>query len=116
MNIDSEGTIIVHSSMKSIGEVDGGADTVLEAFCEFMREGLLIFPTHTWAHINVEQAKFYVEQTLTNNGILTKLISNHPNVTRSLHPTKSIPALEERAEECVAGDEQRETPIAARAS
>src|SRR5690625_450131 len=112
MNIDSEGTIIVHSSMKSIGEVDGGADTVLEAFCEFMREGLLVFPTHTWAHINAEQPKFYVEETPTNIGILTELFRNYPNVIRSLHPTHSVAALGEGAEEFVAGDEQFDTPIA----
>ena len=47
MNIDQNGTIIVHSSMKSIGEVEGGADTVLDAFSEYMKDGLLVFPTHT---------------------------------------------------------------------
>ena len=68
MNIDSEGTIIVHSSMKSIGEVDGEPIQFWKLF-EFMREGLLVFPTHTWAHINAEQPKFYVEETPTNIGI-----------------------------------------------
>lgn len=112
MNIDSEGTIIIHSSMKSIGEVEGQADTVLDAFSEFMKDGLLVFPTHTWAHINEEQPKFYVEETPTNIGILTELFRKRPDVIRSLHPTHSVAALGDGAEEFVAGDEQFDTPIA----
>ena len=112
MNIDAKGTILVHSSMKSIGKVEGGADTVLEAFSEFMQEGLLVFPTHTWAHINEEQPKFYVDETPTNIGILTELFRNYPNVVRSLHPTHSVAALGQDAEEFIAGDEQFDTPIA----
>ena len=112
MNIDSEGTIIIHSSMKSIGEVEGQADTVLDAFSEFMKDGLLVFPTHTWAHINEEQPKFYVEETPTNIGILTELFRKRPDVVRSLHPTHSVAALGDGAEEFVAGDEQFNTPIA----
>ena len=41
MRIDPKGTVLVHSSMKAIGEVEGGADTVLDAFSEYMRDGLL---------------------------------------------------------------------------
>lgn len=40
-------TLLIHSSMKSIGEVEGGADTVLDAFITYMKEGLLLFPTHS---------------------------------------------------------------------
>ena len=32
MGLTGEETILIHSSMKSIGEVEGGADTVLDAF------------------------------------------------------------------------------------
>lgn len=31
LKINKKGTLLVHSSMKSIGEVEGGADTVLDA-------------------------------------------------------------------------------------
>ena len=34
-------TILVHSSMKSIGEVEGRADTVLDALIEYFKDGLL---------------------------------------------------------------------------
>src|SRR5699024_3727915 len=106
MNIDSEETIINHYSMKCNMEVEGQADTVLDAYSEFMKDGLLVFPTHTWAHINEEQPKFYVEETPTNIGILTELFRKRPDVIRSLHPTHSVAALGDGAEEFVAGDEQ----------
>lgn len=112
MPVDSEGTIIVHSSMKSIGEVDGGADTVLDAFSEFMQDGLLVFPTHTWDTINEENPKFYVDETPSHIGILTELFRQRPNVVRSWHPTHSVAALGEDAEEFTKGDERFDTPIA----
>lgn len=47
LGINGNGTLLVHSSMKSIGQVEGGADTVLDALSEYMKNGLLVFPTHT---------------------------------------------------------------------
>ena len=34
MRLRPDDTVLVHSSMKSIGEVEGRADTVLDAFIE----------------------------------------------------------------------------------
>ncbi len=36
--IDPCGTLLVHSSVKSVGESENGADTILDAFIEFMKE------------------------------------------------------------------------------
>ena len=44
MGLTGQETILIHSSMKSIGPVDGGADTVLDALMEFFRPGLLLLP------------------------------------------------------------------------
>jgi aminoglycoside 3-N-acetyltransferase len=49
MGILPEDTLFVHSSIRAIGKTENGADTVLDAFIEYMRPGLLIFPPHTWA-------------------------------------------------------------------
>lgn len=40
MGLTGTETILIHSSMKSIGPVEGGADTVLDAWMEFFAEGL----------------------------------------------------------------------------
>src|SRR5690625_358277 len=112
MNIDQSRTIIVHSSMKSIGDVEGGADTVLDAFSNFMKNGLLVFPTHTWADVNKNQPKFYVETSPSYIGILTEKFRKRPNVIRSLHPTHSVAALGKDAKSFTAGDERFDTPCA----
>ena len=41
----SEEAILIHSSMKAIGETQKGADTVLDALMEFFEKGLLLLPT-----------------------------------------------------------------------
>ena len=39
-------TVIFHSSFKSIGKVEGGAETVIKAMIDYLgNEGTLIFPT-----------------------------------------------------------------------
>ena len=112
MNIDQNGTIIVHSSMKSIGDVEGGADTILDAFSKFMKDGLLVFPTHTWADVNKNQPKFYVETSPSHIGILTEKFRKRQNVIRSLHPTHSVAALGKDAKVFTEGNERFDTPCA----
>ena len=45
MGLTGKETILVHSSMKSIGEVEGRADTVLDALIEYFKDGLLLLPS-----------------------------------------------------------------------
>src|SRR5690625_1651104 len=73
MGIESSDSILVHSSMKKIGQVAGGADTVLDALSDYMAEGLLVFPTHTWSYINEKNPKFYVQDSPSCVGILPEL-------------------------------------------
>ena len=37
LGIRSNDTVCIHSSMKAIGEVEGGADTVLDAFIHYLK-------------------------------------------------------------------------------
>ncbi|MFW6030198.1 MAG: hypothetical protein ACOCRO_08090 [Halanaerobiales bacterium] len=39
MGINPEGTLMIHSSIKAIVEVQGQADTVIDAFIEYMKDG-----------------------------------------------------------------------------
>lgn len=112
MNIDPRGTLLVHSSMKAIGEVEGRADTVLDAFIEYMRDGLLVFPTHTWATIDRENPVMYVSTEPACTGILPNLFLKRPGVVRSLHPTHSVAALGADAQDYVCGEQRAETPCA----
>lgn len=112
LGIDKDGTLLVHSSFKSMGPIEGGPDTVLDSLSTFMKEGLLVLPTHTWRYINADNPVFHVENSPTNVGILTELFRKRPGVVRSLHPTHSVGALGKDAEAFVSGDEKCDTPCA----
>jgi len=112
MGIDCRGTLLMHSSTKAIGAVEGGADTVLDALSEYMQKGLLVLPTHTWSYIKADNPKFYVAESPSCVGILTELFRKRPGVIRSWHPTHSVAAQGKDAAEFTAGDETFDTPCA----
>ena len=110
MGLDPNGALLIHSSMKSIGLVDGGADTVLDALSEYMKNGLLIFPTHTWRQIGKEIFTFDSRNLPSCGGILPEIFRHRSGVIRSLHPTHSVAALGHDAASYTAGEETRTTP------
>ncbi|MGG4480269.1 AAC(3) family N-acetyltransferase [Paenibacillus illinoisensis] len=112
LGIDGRGTLLVHSSMKSMGEVEGGADTVLDAFTDYMKEGLLVLPTHTWSTINASNPMFHVESSPCCVGILPELFRKRPGVVRSWHPTHSVAAIGQDAVEFTKDDHLYDTPCA----
>lgn len=103
-------TLLVHSSLKAVGSVEGGPDTVLDSFCEQLSQGLLVLPTHTWAQINAEYNVFDVQHEPSCVGTLTNIFRHRPGVVRSWHPTHSLAAWGRGAEEFAAGEEQFDTP------
>jgi aminoglycoside 3-N-acetyltransferase len=105
-------TLLVHSSVKKIGETEGRADGILDALMEYLREGLLVLPTLSWAEIKTENPRFRVRDTPSCTGILTELFRKRSGVFRSLHPTHSLAAFGAKAEAFVAGHERFNTPCA----
>lgn len=91
-NIEPRGTLMVHSSMKAIGDVNGRGETVIEALCQYMNDGLLLMPTHTWHEDNLKDGIYDVRSEKSCVGILTNLFLQHHDVIRSMHPTHSVGA------------------------
>ncbi|QTL99078.1 aminoglycoside N(3)-acetyltransferase [Iocasia frigidifontis] len=110
LGINSKGTLLVHSSMKSIGDVDGGAETVIDAFVEYMKQGLLIFPTHSWGKDNLVNDIYDPLTEPSCVGILSNIFMKKTGVVRSLHPTHSIAARGKDALEYIQGEERFNTP------
>ena len=108
--INKCGTLLVHSSMKALGEVNGGADTVLDAFIEYMKEGLLLFPTHSWSEDNLKDNIYDPLTEPSCVGLITNLFMKRKNVYRSLHPTHSVSAIGSRAKEYIQNDNDVHTP------
>ena len=110
-NIDPSGTLLVHISYKAIGEVDGRGDTVLDAFMEYMKDGLLVFPSHTWNYVNEgKNPVMDVLYTPSCVGVLTEIFRKREGVRRSLHPTHSVSAIGADTEVFIAGEEKINTP------
>jgi len=110
IGINPKGTLKVHLSYKSIGDVDGRGDTVLDALCEYMKDGLLVMASHTWDNVTKDNPVMDVLYTPTCVGKLTELFRHRPGVYRSLHPTHSVAALGVDAEDYISGEEYISTP------
>ena len=110
MGLKGDETILIHSSMKSIGEVDGGADTVLDAWMEYFKDGLLLLPTHTWKTVNADNPVYNPYTTPSCVGLLTNMFMKRDGVIRSLHPTHSMSGYGKNAAEYLAGEEYNNTP------
>lgn len=110
MGVTGEETILIHSSMKAIGEVDRGADTVLDAWIEYFKEGLLLLPTHTWKTVNEDNPVYNPAATPSCVGLLTNMFLKRDGVIRSLHPTHSMAGIGKNAYEYLKGEEYNNTP------
>ena len=111
LQIKRSDTLLIHSSMRSIGEVDGGADSVLDMLMEyFADDGLLVFPTLSYRDVNAESPRFDVRNTPACTGILPELFRQRSGVVRSLHPTHSVAAFGRDAASFTANHENASTP------
>ncbi|NLB90666.1 MAG: AAC(3) family N-acetyltransferase, partial [Clostridiales bacterium] len=90
--------------------VEGRAETVLDVLMEYMKEGLLVLPGHSWANVGKNNPVMDVLYTPTCVGIQTELFRKRKGVHRSLHPTHSLSAIGKGAEELLFGEEKIQTP------
>lgn len=93
-------TVIVHSSLKSIGFVIGGARTVIDALIEVLGpEGTLVIPTYTMITtmydtcISESYNNFNVKNSKTHLGAIPSTFLSYDNISRSIHPTHSVSAI-----------------------
>ncbi|MBE6701471.1 MAG: AAC(3) family N-acetyltransferase [Ruminococcaceae bacterium] len=99
--------VIVHTSLKAIGEIEGGGETLLSALIEFFtdNDGLLCVPTHTW-----DRTVFDMSDPSTCIGILPTLAASRKDGVRSKHPTHSMAAFGKGAKAFVENEEFVSTP------
>jgi len=123
LGIKPTDTIMVHTSLKSIGVIEPEgkttAEVCIDALRECVSEGLLLIPAHTWATVRNEGQEFDVRTSLPNIGavptVAVKLAeaahdAGQTDCIRSLHPTHSVVAFGKRAAAYVAGDTFAQTP------
>ena len=95
LGLEAGDTVIVHSSLRSFGEVDGGADTVIDAILETIGpDGTLVVPT-----FNYDPGVFDPAATPSVVGMITEAVRIRPEAIRSSHPTHSVAAIGRLAEQ-----------------
>ena len=109
--------VIVHTSLKAVGETEGRSEDLLEVLIEHCTKdgGLLCIPTHTWSYAREEgRIAFDLTKKESCVGALTVVALNHPKAVRSMHPTHSMVVFgdEEKVKEFVKGEENFNTPTA----
>ncbi len=114
MGIGASDTLLVHSSVRSVGAVDDRADGILDALQAGVARGLLVLPTLTWDRVNAAHPRMSVTHTPSCVGALTEVFRQRAGVVRSWHPTHSVAACGDEARTFTAGHEQFDTPCARR--
>jgi aminoglycoside N3'-acetyltransferase len=108
LGIEAGDALMLHSSLKSIGYVDGGPRTVLEALVEAVGPGgTLVVPTY-WlpggtilATCKLDGYVFDPRKDGSSLGRLPSEFLRFEGIARSIHPTHSVSAIGRHAHEVV---------------
>jgi aminoglycoside N3'-acetyltransferase len=99
MGIAQGDTLFIHSSLKSLGYIDGGATTVVQALQDAVGpQGTLVIPTYYMpggsirATCEMQDYVFDVRKDGTNMGRLPESFLACTGIHRSVHPTHSVSA------------------------
>lgn len=112
LGVKSGMTLMVHSSLKSIGanSLDSGAETVIDALLDVLGpDGTLISPTISGC-VQRNQPVFHVEYTPSTVGFFTEAMRMRPDAVRSLHPVHSVSAIGPKAAYFTEGHHKANTP------
>jgi aminoglycoside N3'-acetyltransferase len=100
--------LYVHSSLRSIGFVQGGPDTVINAMLEAVGpNGTLVLPAFSLPRSMLDVVRsgkiFNPQTTPCTIGLIPETFRKRPGVFRSIHPTHSVCAYGSKAEWITSG-------------
>ncbi len=116
LELSSGDVVCVHSSLSSLGYVEGGAGTLIKALEEVVgASGTIMMPTFSMggsmlSYLESEEV-FDVCKTPSKVGVLTETFRKWPGVIRSLHPTNSVAAKGPVANDLLTGHQQSVRPF-----
>lgn len=86
-------SVIVHSSYRSLGQVEGGPEAVIDALLATVGpRGNLMLPTFNYSSPLPEPC-FDPALTPARTGVIAELGRKRPDARRSLHPTHSVAVI-----------------------
>ena len=102
-------TVILHSSYKAVGEVEGGPEAFLSTLIEYFTkdDGLFTVPTHTWDSEVYDKRK--AESCL---GLIPRLAAGRSDGIRNDNPSHSLKVFgrEEKVKEFIKDEKTVESP------
>jgi aminoglycoside 3-N-acetyltransferase len=91
--------VLVHSAMRTFGEIDGGADTVVDALLEVVGpRGTLVVPTFTFAHEAESDPIVDPAADPSEMGAITEAARRRPDARRSTAYRHSFASIGHRAD------------------
>ncbi len=115
LSVRAGDVLLVHSSLRSLGHVEGGATTVIAALLEAMGpSGTLLMPCLSYTTVHAQQPVFELENTPCCVGTIPETFRCWPGVLRSIHPTHSVCGLGPQAHALLAHHHEDTTPCGPR--
>jgi aminoglycoside 3-N-acetyltransferase len=94
LGVGSGDVVLVHSSLRSMGHVEGGAEAVVDALLETVgAQGTLVVPTFTFSLARATNPVFDPEHHASEMGAITEAVRRRPGARRTHHLTHSFAAL-----------------------
>lgn len=116
LGVEAEMTILVHSSLSSLGWVDGGAETVVDALLEAVGpDGTLLVPTLTGTEEDGPRCppRFDPASSPSWTGTIPETVLRRGAAERSRHPTHSVAGIGPSTHALIEGHDRVATPCAA---
>jgi aminoglycoside 3-N-acetyltransferase len=115
LGVRQGGPLLVHSSLSSMGWVEGGPTAVIDGLKVAVGdEGTLLLPALSYEFVSAHSPVFDVRTTPSCVGAITETFRIAPGVSRSLHPTHSVCAIGPLTEEMLEGHHLDDTPVGPR--
>lgn len=109
LGVTAGNVLLVHSSLRSFGYVQGGADAVIDALLEAVgAAGTVVVPTLSFTVLKSWPLLFSVKRTPSSTGLITETLRLRRHARRSRHPVSSAAAIGAQAANVTAG--HRDTP------
>jgi aminoglycoside 3-N-acetyltransferase len=113
LGLSQGSTVLVHSSLSSLGYVEGGADAVIDALIDVVGpQGTVLVPTLTGSDaLSADNPPVFDPcHTPCWTGRIPETFRQRPEAVRSHHPTHSVAAIGAHAQELTAGHKACLTP------
>jgi aminoglycoside 3-N-acetyltransferase len=111
LGIREHGILLVHSSLRSLGKIEGSAEMIIQALLDVLGErGTLLFPALSYKTVTAENPFFDVRKTPSCVGALTEYFRQREGTQRSIHPTHSVCGIGVEALNILSGHVNDTTP------